>query len=104
MLGEDDSVNAHVRETQEGGAGLVNEHAARVHSLHRAAARAWLVKQGVAFSDDRLGPLGLHLTREGGLGVRRIAPAADATGKAIHDALPPRTRTSRCANMLVQWT
>ena len=103
MLGEDDSVNAHVRETQEGGAGLVNEHAARVRLQHRAAALAW-VKQGVAFSDDPLRPLCLHLTREGGHGVRRIALAADATGKAIHDALPPRTRTSRCASMLVQWT
>ncbi|HKX94609.1 MAG TPA: L-aspartate oxidase, partial [Methylibium sp.] len=32
-------------------------------------------------------PLGLHLTREGGHAVRRIAHAADATGKAIHDVL-----------------
>jgi L-aspartate oxidase len=31
--------------------------------------------------------LGLHLTREGGHAVRRIAHAADATGKAIHDSL-----------------
>jgi L-aspartate oxidase len=31
--------------------------------------------------------LGLHLTREGGHAVRRIAHAADATGKAIHDQL-----------------
>ena len=90
VLGQDDSVNAHVRDTQEAGAGLVDEHAARFISQRSAAAVAWLLKQGVAFSDDPLGPLGLHLTREGGHGVRRIAHAADATGKAIHDALLAR--------------
>ena len=45
------------------------------------------VAQGVPFSPDPTGPLGLHLTREGGHAVRRIAHAADATGRAIHDAL-----------------
>ena len=47
----------------------------------------WLVERGVPFSPDPEGPLGLHLTREGGHAVRRIAHAADATGKAIHEAL-----------------
>ena len=31
VLGDDDSVELHVRDTQEAGAGLVDEHAARVH-------------------------------------------------------------------------
>ena len=52
----------------------------------------WLVAQGVPFSADPSGPLGLHLTREGGHAVRRIAHAADATGKAIHDALLAKAR------------
>ena len=90
VLGADDSVNAHVRDTQQAGAGLVDEHAARFVSQHSAAAVEWLVQQGVPFTDDAAGPLGLHLTREGGHGVRRIAHAADATGKAIHDALLAR--------------
>ncbi len=90
VLGEDDSVAAHVRDTQEAGAGLVDEHAARYVSQNSAAAVEWLVRQGVPFTDDASGPLGLHLTREGGHGVRRIAHAADATGKAIHDALLAR--------------
>jgi len=90
VLGEDDSVAAHVRDTQEAGAGLVDEDAARFVSQHSAAAVEWLVQQGVPFTDDAAGPLGLHLTREGGHGVRRIAHAADATGKAIHDALLAR--------------
>jgi L-aspartate oxidase len=91
VLGEDDSVNVHVRDRQEAGASLVDEPVARFISQHSAAAVAWLVTQGGAFSDDPLGPLGPHLTREGGHGVRRIAHAADATGQAIHDALLART-------------
>ena len=90
VLGQDDSVDAHVQDTQEAGAGLVDEHAARFISERSAAAIEWLVQQGVPFTDDPSGPLGLHLTREGGHGVRRIAHAADATGKAIHDALLKR--------------
>jgi L-aspartate oxidase len=87
VLGSDDSVDSHVHDTQEAGAGLVDEHTARFIAEQSAAAIEWLVAQGVAFSGDPQGPLGLHLTREGGHAVRRIAHAADATGRAIHDAL-----------------
>jgi len=90
VLGEDDSVGAHVHDTQEAGAGLVDEHAARFISERSAAAVEWLLRIGVPFTDDAQGPLGLHLTREGGHGVRRIAHALDATGKAIHDTLLAR--------------
>jgi L-aspartate oxidase len=90
VLGANDSVAAHVHDTQEAGAGLVDEHAARFVSEHSAEAVEWLVQQGVPFTDDAAGPLGLHLTREGGHGVRRIAHAADATGKAIHEELLAR--------------
>jgi len=87
VLGSDDSVESHVRDTQDAGAGLVDEETARFIAENSAQAVAWLVNQGVPFSPDPDGPLGLHLTREGGHAVRRIAHAADATGKAIHDAL-----------------
>ena len=87
VLGSDDSVESHVRDTQEAGAGLVDEHTARYIAQNSAQAIEWLLAQGVPFSPDPSGPLGLHLTREGGHAVRRIAHAADATGKAIHDVL-----------------
>src|SRR5574341_2539185 len=87
VLGSDDSIESHVRDTQEAGAGLVDEHTARFIAEHSAAAVEWLVSRGVPFSSDPQGPLGLHLTREGGHAVRRIAHAADATGKAIHYVL-----------------
>jgi L-aspartate oxidase len=87
VLGSDDSIDSHVRDTQDAGAGLVDEAAARFIAERSAAAVGWLVEQGVPFTTDDSGPLGLHLTREGGHAVRRIAHAADATGKAIHDQL-----------------
>ena len=92
VLGRDDSVDSHVRDTQDAGAGLVDEHTARFIAEHSAAAVQWLVDQGVPFSPDPSGPLGLHLTREGGHAVRRIAHAADATGLAIHEALLAKAR------------
>ena len=87
VLGSDDSIDSHVRDTQDAGAGLVDERAAEFIARHSAKAVEWLVARGVPFSPDPEGPLGLHLTREGGHAVRRIAHAADATGKAIHDVL-----------------
>lgn len=87
VLGSDDSIDSHVRDTQDAGAGLVDEAAARFIAERSAAAVGWLVEQGVPFTPDDAGPMGLHLTREGGHAVRRIAHAADATGKAIHDQL-----------------
>jgi len=87
VLGSDDSIESHVRDTQEAGAGLVDERTAEFIARHSAEAVEWLVASGVPFSPDPEGPLGLHLTREGGHAVRRIAHAADATGKAIHDVL-----------------
>ncbi|HEY6086689.1 MAG TPA: FAD-dependent oxidoreductase, partial [Burkholderiaceae bacterium] len=73
VLGSDDSIESHVRDTQDAGAGLVDEHTARFIAEHSARAVEWLVGQGVPFSPDPDGPLGLHLTREGGHAVRRIA-------------------------------
>jgi L-aspartate oxidase len=87
VLGQDDSIDSHVQDTQQAGAGLVAEQTARFIAQHSSQAIEWLIKKGVPFSADPNGPLGLHLTREGGHAVRRIAHAADATGKAIHDVL-----------------
>ena len=103
VLGSDDSVESHVHDTQEAGGGLVDEHVARFVARHSAAAIEWLVAQGVPFSPDPEGPLGLHLTREGGHAVRRIAHAADATGHAIHEALLARCRAHPNIVMRERW-
>ncbi len=103
VLGDDDSVDSHVRDTQDAGAGLVDEHTARFIAERSAQAVEWLVAQGVPFSADPSGPLGLHLTREGGHTVRRIAHAADATGKAIHDALLAQARAHPNISLRERW-
>ena len=103
VLGADDSIESHVRDTQDAGAGIVDEHAARFIAERSVAAIRWLVDAGVPFSSDPDGPLGLHLTREGGHAVRRIAHAADATGKAIHDALLQRAREHPNIELRERW-
>jgi L-aspartate oxidase len=59
-------------------------------ACHSSSAIEWLIDKGVLFTADPEGPKGLHLVREGGHSHKRIAHAADATGKAIHDALLER--------------
>lgn len=103
VLGSDDSVESHVRDTQDAGAGLVDENAARFIAEHSARAVEWLVEQGVPFSPDPQGPLGLHLTREGGHAVRRIAHAADATGRAIHEALLAKVKSHANITLRERW-
>ena len=103
VLGQDDSVESHVADTREAGAGLVDEHTARFIAENSAQAIAWLVEHGVPFSPDPEGPLGLHLTREGGHAVRRIAHAADATGKAIHDALLEAVKRHPAITLRERW-
>jgi L-aspartate oxidase len=103
VLGTDDSIDSHVRDTQDAGAGLVDEQTARFIAEHSAAAIEWLVARGVPFSPDPTGPLGLHLTREGGHAVRRIAHAADATGKAIHDVLLQEVARHPNIRLLERW-
>jgi L-aspartate oxidase len=103
VLGADDSIESHVRDTQDAGAGIVDEHAARFIAERSHAAVRWLVDAGVPFSPDPDGPLGLHLTREGGHAVRRIAHAADATGKAIHETLLQRAREHPNIELRERW-
>jgi L-aspartate oxidase len=103
VLGGDDSIDLHVRDTQDAGAGLVDEHTARFIAERSARAVEWLVSEGVPFSVDPAGPLGLHLTREGGHAVRRIAHAADATGRAIHDALLDKARAHPNVTLRERW-
>jgi L-aspartate oxidase len=103
VLGADDSVDSHVQDTRTAGAGIVDEEMARFVAEHSAAAIEWLVDAGVPFSGDPGGPLGLHLTREGGHAVRRIAHAADATGKAIHDALLAQARAHPNIELRERW-
>lgn len=103
VLGDDDSIDRHVHDTQAAGAGLVDERAARHVAERSTVAIDWLLARGVSFTADPAGPRGLHLTREGGHTVRRIAHAADATGRAIHDALLARARAHPSIELREHW-
>ena len=92
VIDELDNIEAHVADTLEAGAGLVAESVAREIANHSADAIQWLIDQQVPFTEDPQGPKGLHLVREGGHSHRRIAHAADATGKAIQDAVLEQAR------------
>jgi L-aspartate oxidase len=102
VLDENDSVDAHIADTLDAGAGLCNEDMVRHIVEHSQQAIQWLVEQGVPFtvmSREEAGsgaasePLNannlkpLHLTQEGGHSHRRIIHATDATGRAIFETL-----------------
>jgi L-aspartate oxidase len=94
VYSDDDSVDAHVRDTLEAGAGLCDPEAVR-HVVEKGRdAIQWLIWQGVPFDRDKHG---YHLTREGGHSHRRIFHVADATGQAVQDTL--RTRLRGAANI-----
>ena len=97
VLGDQDSIDAHVNDTLVAGAGLCDPAAVRFTVERSRDAIAWLIDQGVAFT--RLtepggnGPFDdYHLTREGGHGQRRIIHAADSTGRAITTTLEDKVR------------
>lgn len=98
-----DSYDSHVSDTLDAGAGLVVESTARYIAENSAQAIQWLVDKQVPFSPDPEGPMGLHLTKEGGHSHRRIAHAADATGKAIHDALLAKAKAHPNVTLLEHW-
>lgn len=81
-----DSLESHVQDTLEAGAGLCHEEVVRYVVENGPASIAWLDRIGVNFT--RL-PDGseYHLHQEGGHSHRRIFHAADSTGRAIETTL-----------------
>ncbi|OLU15248.1 L-aspartate oxidase [Pseudomonas sp. PA1(2017)] len=97
VLDHSDTVDSHVNDTLNAGAGLCREDAVRFTVEHSREAIEWLIEQGVPFTRDdehdrEDGGFEFHLTREGGHSHRRIIHAADATGAAIFNTLFERTR------------
>jgi len=105
VLDEMDSVDAHIADTLDSGAGLCNEDIVRHVVENSQRSIQWLVEQGVPFTilnpeeagpgaasqplnKDNLKPL--HLTQEGGHSHRRIIHATDATGRAVFETLRDR--------------
>jgi L-aspartate oxidase len=106
VMAEEDSLEAHIADTLEAGAGLCDPEAVRFVVHHARAAIEWLVTQGVKFTtaakDD--GRVEYHLTREGGHSYRRILHAADATGHEIESTLVDVVRKNSNINIFEEHT
>ncbi len=107
VLDHHDTIDSHVNDTLNAGAGLCREDAVRFTVEHSRQAIEWLIEQGVPFTRDdehdrEDGGFEFHLTREGGHSHRRIIHAADATGAAIFNTLLERTRQRGNVELLEQ--
>ena len=86
VLRDDDSIEAHIQDTLNAGAGLCDQEITREVASHAKETVEWLIAQGVPFTREQ-DDSGYHLTREGGHSHRRIIHAADATGHAVQVTL-----------------
>ncbi len=93
VLDPDDSVDAHVQDTVNVGAGLCDPEVVRAVAAQGRECIEWLVERGVPFTRGAGdGPGHFHLGREGGHTHRRIVHAADATGRAVETTLEALAR------------
>lgn len=89
VLHQSDSIDSHVADTLNAGAGICDEAIVRLVVEHGPENIQWLDEQGVEFTrfpNPATGPE-FHLTREGGHSHRRVIHAADHTGKSIQISL-----------------
>ncbi len=91
VWGPDDTVELHVRDTLDAGAGLCRESVVRTILSEGPERIADLIALGARFDEQgeagSRGPRALDLTREGGHSRRRVLHAKDATGAEIERAL-----------------
>lgn len=94
VMDDDDSIEQHMEDTMDAGAGLCDESAVLHTVSHGREMITWLLELGVEFTYETGldGKKYLHLTREGGHSNRRVVHAADATGWAIQNALIKNTQ------------
>lgn len=92
VLDEYDSVESHIADTLDAGAGLCHEDVVRFTVEHSSEVIKWLVKLGVEFDTETRedGSEEFHLSKEGGHSHRRVLHAADATGREIAEKLQTR--------------
>ena len=91
VMASDDSVESHINDTLNAGAGLCDPAVVRYTVEHGAENIQWLLDQGIRFTTDQDNHA-LHLTREGGHSHRRVIHATDATGQAIETTLEQQVR------------
>ncbi len=90
----EDSIESHLNDTLDSGAGLCDEEIVRLTVNHGKKSIDWLREQGVMFTEEQSisGETKLHLNREGGHSHRRVVHTDDATGKAVSLSLIERAQ------------
>lgn len=104
VLDKADSVESHIEDTLNAGAGLCSPATVRYVVEKGPDCIRWLIDQGVSFTRDQESddPRAYHLTQEGGHSHRRVVHAADATGRAIETTLEQLVRKRRNVMVLEQ--
>jgi L-aspartate oxidase len=104
VLDKADSVESHIEDTLNAGAGLCDPATVRYVVEQGPECIRWLIERGVKFTRDDEGrdPGAYHLTREGGHSHRRVVHAADATGRAIETTLEKLVRRRANVTLLEQ--
>src|SRR5947208_8999232 len=91
VTSKEDSVELHVQDTLQAGAGLCKENVVRTIVQEGPARIAELIQLGMHFSEREIprsnGARELDLGKEGGHSKRRILHAKDVTGREIERAL-----------------
>ncbi|MCC6232391.1 MAG: L-aspartate oxidase, partial [Verrucomicrobiales bacterium] len=91
VLGSDDTIESHVRDTLDAGAGLCREEAVRSIVGEGPEAIRELISFGMKFDErdipEEPGRREPHLTREGGHSRRRVLHYKDMTGREVERAL-----------------
>ncbi len=103
VLDETDSVESHISDTLDSGAGICDPEAVRFIVENGRQAIEKLIEYGVVFSREEHPENGgheYHLTREGGHSHRRVIHAADATGHAVETTLVGRVKARENVKLL----
>ncbi|MGO9527407.1 MAG: L-aspartate oxidase [Verrucomicrobiia bacterium] len=87
VMAKDDSLELHVRDTLEAGAGLCKEDAVRTIVSEGPGLVRELIEFGVKFTEQENARGQFDLGREGGHTRRRVLHAGDITGREIERAL-----------------
>src|ERR1017187_2553632 len=87
VMAKDDSLELHVRDTLEAGAGLCREDVVRTIVSEGPALVRELIDLGVKFTEQENAHGQYDLGREGGHTKRRVLHAGDITGREIERAL-----------------
>ena len=87
VMAADDSLELHVRDTLECGAGLCKEDVVRTIVSEGPALVRELIELGVKFTEQENGAGQYDLGREGGHSKRRVLHAGDLTGREVEHTL-----------------